>query len=100
MAVPARALRLTRDRPAPRPSRVHTVLLPDSVWDVYVETAFHEQRKDGVSEIIRELVEVEGRTLLRDAGVDIADDELITDSHAERYGKVLEARRAAKARKS
>jgi hypothetical protein len=90
MAVPAP--RLARaNATSSRLGRVHTIRIPDSLWDIHVEQAFHEDRRDGVSEIVRDVMEVHARELLSAAGIVVDPKDPVTDEHAMRYGEVMAA---------
>lgn len=74
------------------PSRVHTIRFHDPMWDTAKTLAWWERREEGVSEIVREVMAPLLREKLREAGVEIADDEVITEEHAAAYYQALRRR--------
>ena len=80
----------TARTPLPRGSsirlgRVHTIRIPDPLWDLHKTRADELLLRDGVSEIVRDLLENHGREILRAKGIKIGDSEHITQDHADRY---------------
>jgi hypothetical protein len=67
------------------PTRIHTVRFPDPLWDVLAIYADAHKVRDGVSEVIRRQAKAFAVELLREDGVDIADDDDITETHADAY---------------
>jgi hypothetical protein len=80
----------TARTPLPRGSsvrlgRVHTIRIPDPLWDLSKTRADELLLRDGVSEIVRDLLEEHGREILRAHGIEIGDRETITQAHADLY---------------
>jgi|1185.fasta_scaffold208943_2 hypothetical protein len=70
---------MTAARSVPAPSqaaatsvrlgRVHTIRIPEPLWQTIQAQAAHELRRDGASEIVREIVEDHVRQLLVRKGI-------------------------------
>jgi len=73
------------------PRHIHTIRYPDPLWAASVTCARVEGRKEGVSEIVRELSTAYLRPKLRAAGIAIDDDEDITAEHAAAYARACSA---------
>lgn len=75
---------------SPRLGRVHTIRIPEPDWAIESMRADHEDRRDGVSEIIREQVNEDVRGFLAQHDIHVGAREKVTDEHVERLrGKLF-----------